>query len=151
MMPPSEKLTTLKFVKSVCLFFAALIITAGCSSSSDETVEKQDLKNLVSLESPKDHPSQSSKIYIDSLKKVTYNQQTVLLIHGTFPDACTHLEEVTHQVKRDSLYLDLKAWRNPKQMCAQVLTPFSFIYDDLSSEDLSSHPQVIINGTSFNI
>lgn len=138
-------------MKSICWFFAALIITAGCASSSDENIEKQDLVNLVSLESPKDHPSQSSRVYIDSLKRVKYDQQIALLIHGTFPDACTHLEEITHHVENDSLFLAFKAWRNPKQMCSQVLTPFSFIYDKLSDEALSSHSQIIINGTSYSI
>lgn len=138
-------------MKFFCWFFAALVIIAGCASSSDKNIEEQDLENLVSLEHPEDHPFQSSRVYIDSLKQGTQNQEAVLLIHGTFPDACTHLEEVTHRVENDSLYLDLKAWRNPKQMCSQVLTPFSFIYDELNSEVLSSHSQIIINGTSYNI
>lgn len=125
-----------------------LIVIAGCASSSNK--KNQDYENMISLQKPVEQPYRSSKVYIDSVKQITKNQKSVLLIHGTFPDACTKLEEVTHRVENDSLHLDLKAWRNPELMCAQVLTPFSYIYEKLSNPDFSSHSKIIINGTAYS-
>lgn len=107
--------------------------------------------HLISLEKPGEEPNQPSKVYIDSVKKITENKKDALLIGGTFPDACTKLEEVTHHTKNDSLYLEITAWRNPDKMCAQVLTPFTYIYDQVSDEELKSHSEVIVNGTAFSI
>lgn len=131
------------------VFLAVLILIVGCASSSNK--HNQDYEDLVSLQKPQDQPHRTSKIYIDSLKQITHEQESALLIHGTFPDACTKLEEVTHRVENDSLYLDLKAWRNPDKMCSQVLTPFSYIYEKLSEEDFASHSEIIINDTAYNL
>ncbi len=107
--------------------------------------------HLITLEKPDEETSQPSKVYIDSVKKITENNEDVLLISGTFPDACTKLEDVIHKTKNDSLHLELTAWRNPDKMCAQVLTPFTYIYDRLSDEELTSHTDLIVNGTPFSI
>lgn len=128
---------------------AILTIVASCASSSKKG-NQNSYASSVSLQKPGDHPAQPSKVYIDSVKKITKDDKDVLLISGTFPDACTKLEEVTHYVQNDSLYLKFKAWRNPEMMCAQVLTPFTFIYDKLSKELLDSHSQVIINDTAYS-
>lgn len=128
---------------------AALLIIVGCASSSNNKTNSTDFENLITLQKPGDQPYQSSKVYIDSVKNITTEQGSSLLIHGTFPDACTHLEEVSHHIENDSLYLEFKAWRNPETMCSQVLTPFSFIYDNLSKQDIASHTAVIINGISY--
>lgn len=127
---------------------AALLIIVGCASSSNKK-SSPDLDNLITLQKPGEQSYQSSKVYIDSVKKITSEESPSLLIHGTFPDACTNLEEVNHHVENDSLYLEVKAWRNPETMCSQVLTPFSFIYDNLSKQDFAYHSEVIINGTSY--
>lgn len=131
------------------VFLALLILIVGCASSSSN--ENYDYEDLVSLQKPQDQPHQASKIYIDSLKQITHEQEPALLIHGTFPDACTKLEEVSHRMENDSLYLDLKAWRNPDKMCAQVLTPFSYIYEELNQDDFSSHSEIIINNTAYSL
>lgn len=130
--------------------FAIFFVMAGCASSSKKSEDPASRKNLVSLKKPGDQPNQPSKVYIDSVTQIEKDQTQVLLIDGTFPDACTHLKKITHQIKNGSLYLELKAWRNPETMCAQVLTPFSIIYGKISEEDLSSHTNVIINGTAYN-
>jgi hypothetical protein len=135
-------------VKTLYWSLAVLIIIAGCASSSNNN--SQDYDNLISLQKPKEQPHRPSKVYIDSVKQVTINQTSALLIYGTFPDACTNLEEVTHRVENDSLYLNLKAWRNPETMCSQVLTPFSYIYDNLGKQDFASHSEIIINDTAFS-
>lgn len=135
-------------MKVLHLSLAVFIVIAGCTSSSDNN--SQNFDNLVSLQKPGEQPHQSSKIYIDSVKQITRNQESDLLIHGTFPDACTNLEQATHHVEDDSLYLDVKAWRNPEMMCSQVLTTFSFIYDNLTNQDFATYSKIIINGTAYS-
>lgn len=108
-------------------------------------------ENLVTIQKPDDEPHQQSKVYIDSVKKVTNDDEPVLVVSGTFPDACTKLQHVTHRIAGDSLYLDVKAWRNPDMMCSQVLTPFSYIYDSITEKELNSHAEVIINGSSYSL
>lgn len=135
-------------MKALYLFLAVFIVIAGCTSSSNNN--SQDYDNLVTLQKPGEQPYQSSKVYIDSVKQVTRNQESDLLIHGTFPDACTYLEKATHRTENDSLYLDIKAWRNPEMICSQVLTTFSFIYEDLTNQDFASHSAIIINGTAHS-
>jgi hypothetical protein len=133
-------------------YFSIAIATmiAGCASSNNNDEDDQPLQNLVELQSPDEQPNQPSKVYIDSVKQITRNKKEVLVIFGTFPDACTNLEEVTHHTKGESLHLEFSAWRNPEIMCAQVLSPFTFIYDKLSKEELSSHSEVLINNTSYS-
>ncbi|MGD8747403.1 MAG: hypothetical protein PVI44_02975 [Balneolaceae bacterium] len=128
-----------------------LIAIAGCASSSKHNGDQQQtFANLVQLEKPGNTAHQPSNVYIDSVKQIKANNQPALLISGTFPDACTKLEDVSHSISNDSLHIQIKAWRNPKEMCAQVLTPFSFIYDKLTREELSSHSEVFINSTAYS-
>lgn len=129
---------------------AALILIASCTSSSQNKQLQELPDDLITLQQPGDTPHQPSKVYIDSVTQVVIKQQSVLLISGTFPDACTKLKEATHTTEGNTVSLDLKAWRNPDVMCAQVLTSFSFIYDKLSQDELSSHSQITINGTVYS-
>lgn len=108
-------------------------------------------KNLVTIQKPDDEPYQQSKVYIDSVKKITDNSKPVLVVSGTFPDACTKLQNVNHRTAGDSLYLDIQAWRNPDMMCSQVLTPFSYIYDSIAEKELNAHAKIIINGSSYSL
>lgn len=108
------------------------------------------LENLVSIQEPGDEPHNPSKVYIDSVKKITNNDSPSLLISGTFPDACTKIQQVTHHTSDNSLYIDIKAWRNPEQMCAQVLTPFSYLYHKMAEEELSTYSKAIINERSYS-
>lgn len=127
----------------------ALIISCASSSQNSDTVESYE--NLVSIQEPDNEPYQQSKVYVDSVKKITENNKPVLVVSGTFPDACTKLQNVTHHTAGDSLYLDIKAWRNPDMMCSQVLTPFSYIYNKITQKELNTHAKVIVNGSSYHL
>ena len=129
---------------------AISVIAAGCDFSSQNSKRPAEgYQNLVTLQQPSDD-AQSSKIYIDSVKTVTTSNEMALLVSGTFPDACTKLGSASHQQQSDNLYLDITAWRTPQTMCAQVLTPFSFIYKGLTSNAISANDQIIINGTAYS-
>lgn len=127
----------------------ALII--GCASSSQKSDSVESYENLINIQKPDNEPHQLSKVYIDSVKKITDNDKPVLVISGTFPDACTKLQNVTHRTTADSLYMDIKAWRNPDMMCSQVLTPFSYVYNNITEKELNTHSEVIINGSTYSL
>ncbi|WP_441001483.1 hypothetical protein [Fodinibius sp. SL11] len=111
----------------------------------------ESFENLVTIQKPVDEPHKPSKVYIDSVKMITDNSKPVLLISGTFPDACTKLHNVSHRTSSDSLYVNIEAWRNPNKMCAQVLTPFSYIYKEINTKELKAHSKAIINGSSYSL
>jgi len=122
---------------------------AGCASSSNNSVGREQYPNLITLQQPQDQPHITSKVYVDSVKQITASERPALLISGTLPDACTNLENVTHSISENKLSVKITAWRNPDMMCAQVLSPFSFIYEGLTEKELSARSSVIINGTEF--
>lgn len=150
MMPPSPKLKRHSKLRLLAFTIITFLLAIGCASSSQNSNNPDSYENLVSIEQPDDEPNRPSKVYIDSVNTVTENNKETLLISGTFPDACTKISSVTHHTQNDSLHLDIEAWRNPDQMCSQVLTPFSYLYDQLSDEELDSYSQVIINNTAYS-
>ena len=125
-------------------------ILIGCASSSKNSDKIESLENLVRIQQPDGEPNESAKVYIDSVKSIWHNNTRSLLIHGTFPDGCTKLRDVSHRINNTFLYMDIKAWRNPDMMCTQALTPFSYLYEHLTEEELDSHKEIIINGSTFN-
>lgn len=149
-MPLLEKLKITSKLRLLAFTITAFLFALGCASSSQNNNKAEAYENLVTIEQPEGEPNRPSKVYIDSVKKVTENQTDALLISGTFPDACTKISEVTHRIQNDSLHLDIQAWRNPDKMCSQVLTPFSYIYDRLSNDELSTYDRVIINNSAYS-
>lgn len=136
----------------VLLLFSiiTLILIAGCASSSNNEIHPDSFPDLVELQQPGPHSKhQPSKVYIDSVETASLNQQPVLIIHGTFPDGCTNLGNISHAVKNDTLHIDLKAWRDPQKMCTQVLTPFTYIYQNITEEELDSHSGATVNGSTY--
>ena len=138
-------------VRLLLYTFTIFVLIIGCASSSQKDDTGESYENLVTIQEPDDEPHQQSKVYIDSVKKITDNDKSILMVSGTFPDACTKLQNVTHRITGDSLYLDIKAWRNPNMMCSQVLTPFSYIYKNITEKELRTHAKVIINGSAYSL
>jgi hypothetical protein len=121
----------------------------GCSSSSNKEDAAQQYQHLIDLQEPTGI-AQSANIYIDSVQQVAHNDNPALLISGTLPDACTMLGSASHRMTNSKLTLELSAWRNPNAMCAQVLTPFSFIYDRVDASVLNSKEQIGINNSTYS-
>ncbi|TYP94124.1 hypothetical protein LX73_1849 [Fodinibius salinus] len=109
-----------------------------------------DYPNLVTLQKAQDVSHQPANIYVDSVKQITVDNHPALFISGSFPDACTHLSNVSHQINNETLTLNFSAWRNTDKMCAQVLTPFSFIYEQLEDQEITSRSEVFINDTAYS-
>jgi len=136
--------------KVLFLSSVALILIAGCASSSNNEIHPDSFPDLVKLQQPGPNTKhQPSKVYIDSVETASLNRQPVLIMHGTFPDGCTNLNSVSHTVRNDSLFVDITAWRDPEKLCTQVLTPFTYIYQKITADDLSLHSEVTINGSTY--
>ena len=137
-------------MRALLYTISIFVLIIGCASSSQKGDTIESYTNQVTLHQPGDEPHQQSQVYVDSVKRITDNNTQLLVISGTFPDGCTKLQKVTHQIKSDSLYLDIQAWRNPEMMCSQALTPFSYIYPDITENELSNHSELIINGSTYS-
>lgn len=97
------------------------------------------------MEQTGDRPS---KVYVDSVKKVSQNGEAALKIFGNYPDSCTYLQGVNHRLENGEIHLQLTALRKD-MMCTQMLVPFSFVYEGLTEKEISGHSKVIINGTGY--
>jgi hypothetical protein len=142
-------------MKALALLLVSGVLAAGCASSDKDEGQSGDsnFKNQVKLNPPESQNQQDSKVYIDSVEVVTYNDAKALLISGNFPDGCTHLGKATHTLHNGMLEVSLSAWRDPDQMCIQALTPFSFVYDELTQSDanLEQRSSVTVNGTIYEL
>lgn len=138
-------------MKIVSLLLFSICIVAGCSSSDNNRIDSRNISDTVTLNPPDDQQANSSIVYIDSAGIVNHKGSIALLVAGDFPDGCTHLENAEHNWADEVLSLTISAWRDPDMMCTQVLTPFTFIYDQLSEEQLGELDSVRINGTTYSL
>lgn len=133
------------------LFSILLILLFGCVSSEKKSNADRASSNLVSLSPPVDQKQEESTVYIDEVQLASLDNQDVLLISGSFPDACTHLKSSSHTFSRDTLHITLEAWRNPSVMCAQVLTSFSYFYKEVPEKALGEITSITINSRTYQI
>lgn len=128
-----------------------VLMSFGCASSQQNEDTEELYQNRVTVNPPDGESNQeSSQVYIDSLKIITTEDRRAMVIYGSFPDGCTHLESAEHSLLNDTLDVTLSAWRNPELMCSQVLTQFTFIYDKFDNHAFDEATTVIVNGTTYN-
>lgn len=139
-------------MKTVVLLLISGIMAAGCTSSEKNDKNRQSFEHLVDLVPPeKQQARENSKIYIDSVRVVSFDDAKALLVSGNFPDGCTHLGQVSHAFENGKLRLKLMAWRDPDMMCTQALTPFSYVYEKVPAEKIETISSVDINGSTFEL
>lgn len=138
-------------MRSLIILIASTLLVSACASSEKNSNKEEEYPNLVNLNPPGDRAKEASNIYIDSVETVNYKNRQALLISGSFPDACTHLSAASDTLVNGNLEITLEAWRETDQMCAQVLTSFSYIYSDISQEILSDLSSVRVNDRSYPI
>lgn len=132
--------------------FAFLLVATACSPSNNNYIDTRDVADLVSINEPEPSTNaDTATIYIDSVALANHNDQTVLLVSGDFPDGCTQLKEANHTWKNDIPSVQLKAWRDPDQMCTQALSSFSYIYENISEDELTELDSIFINDQSFTL
>lgn len=136
-------------IKILLFFFSVSCLIYNCSSS-DQKQQEVSYPNQVTLKTPGNTAYTPGKIFIDSIKKVSPKRTEALLISGSFSDGCTHLQSASHTIEDNSIAIEFSAWRSKEAVCTQALVPFSFLYEKLSSQELSSYSQVIINGKTYS-
>ncbi len=139
------------------LFLPLLLVLAfacapdeSANTNSDADMENN-YPNLVQLNSAEADSTAPSKVYVDSVEVINVENEKALLISGNFANSCTFLQSVSHSVKSDTLAVSLIARMPADKLCAAVLTPFSFIYDDLPAKLIQNSQYVAINGKQFQI
>lgn len=131
----------------------SLFVIDGCASA-DNKKKRSDTADsypdLIELKKPSRNARQTGKVYIDSVKQITTESKEALLIAGKLADGCTHLQSVHHRVEDHTLILELSTWRDTEAMCTQALVPFSFIYEELDSEEITTYSQATVNGNIYS-
>ncbi len=122
------------------LAFLTFTLTA-CSTSEPDNTEQPEYENLTELRAPETQNYESSKVYIDSVSVIEQG----LLISGNLPDGCSRLHKASHSMQGDSVKISITAWRPTNQMCTQALTPFSFIYQDITQQKLENATDITVN------
>lgn len=138
-------------MRLLIILIVTTLLASACASSEKNSNNEEEYPNLVTLNPPGDRAKEDSNIYIDSVETINYENRRTLLIYGCFPDACTHLSAASDTLVNDTLKIRLEAWRETDQMCAQVLTSFSFIYSDIPEEMLTDLSSVTVNDRSYPI
>ena len=62
--------------------------------------------------------------FVNSVEVVSENGQTVAIVQGDLPDACSELAEPQQQVRGNTIRITLTTTRPDDVVCAQMLTPF---------------------------
>lgn len=62
--------------------------------------------------------------FVNSVEVVEENGQTVAIVQGDLPDACSELAEPQQQVQGSTIRVTLTVTQPEGMVCAQVLTPF---------------------------
>lgn len=138
-------------MRIILLFGILFLMLSGCLSSERNNNEGSPSTNIVSLIPPVDQEQEESTLYIDKVELARPDNREVLLISGSFPDACTHLKSASHSLSRDTLDITLEAWRNPSVICAQVLTSFSYYYKEVPEKELKEITSVTINSRTYPV
>lgn len=138
--------------KLIAIFSTLSLLSAACASSQNKKeIQKSDYPHLIELTEPENDRYAESKIYVDSVEHAYLDKESVLLIHGEFPDGCTYLREASHTLEDDQLELSLKSWRDRDEMCTQALEPFSFIFEDITADELENLDTLYVNDSPYPI
>lgn len=130
--------------------FAGLLAGCASSDSKQKSGNHKAYDNLIELRAPQQAAAEPGKVYIDSVKQITTDTTQGVLISGHLADGCTHLKSISHRIKKDSLWLDIQAWRRTDILCTQALVPFAYIYDQLSAQELNNHSHITIQGKTYS-
>lgn len=125
------------------------MIVFGFACSSIQSLQDQ-YPDAIELTPSPQVPYDEKDITIRSVEPVQSGRQYALLIEGDFPNPCTQLLRVNEKSGLDKLNLKILGWQKHKEMCAEVITPFTFIYE-IPKEDYEKIDSVSANGKTFEL
>ncbi|MGN8225159.1 hypothetical protein [Gracilimonas sp. BCB1] len=128
---------------------AVIILGVGCAANQPSPEEQY--SDLVEENPPHRTPYVEKEITIDSVAFIRVNNEKTLLVKGTFPNPCTQILRVDERVLPEMLTLNIVGWQRYQQMCAQTITPFTYIHKGISSEQWEQKKLIVINEKEFEL
>ncbi|WP_421772886.1 hypothetical protein [Gracilimonas sp.] len=128
---------------------AVIILGVGCASNQPSPEESY--PDLVDENPPNRIPYVEKDVSIDSITFIKVQNEKALLIKGTFPNPCTQILRVDERVVPEMLTLNIIGWQRYQQMCAQAITPFTYIHKGISSEQWEQKKLIVINEKEFEL
>lgn len=127
----------------------ASFFMSACTSTSDILNEKY--PNLIELDPPERIPYEEKKVRVDDLQVMEIRGQSLLVIQGSFPNPCSKLLRIEQESFPEILNLELVGWQKAREMCAQSITPFTYIVKDIPEEQWEQLKLVTVNGTELKL
>lgn len=132
----------------ICLI-AVILLGVGCAANQPSPEER--FPDLVEENPPHRTPYVEKEITIDSVAFISVNKEKALLIKGTFPNPCTQILRVDERAFPEMLTLNIIGWQRYQQMCAQTITPFTYIHKGISSAQWEAMKLIEINEKEFEL
>lgn len=106
-----------------------------------------DTSEFAELESPPDDMEvASATVYLESIERVQQPDTAFLVVKGNFANGCSHLQDVSHIIEDHTLTLDIEGWQPKNRLCTQVLTPFTYLYTRLTTDEVRSLRYYMLRG-----
>lgn len=138
-------------MKSLVLLLIVIILTS--CGSGNATMEKTELpEDTIDIQSPPNDNYSVGRVYLSEIKRITVDGSAKLIIEGHLPESCSRLYTARLDFTSDSeATLDMRSWRPADQMCMQVLVKFTYIFDDIDDDRISSISYIEHNGEQKEI
>ncbi|MEX0608546.1 MAG: hypothetical protein WD016_01180 [Balneolaceae bacterium] len=127
------------------LIITFLVITCISCASSHISLREQH-PEAIDVNPPQRVPYIENEITIHAIEAVSSGKEYALLIEGEFPNPCTQILRVNERRLIGTLELKILGWQRYGEMCAEVITPFTFIYN-IPKEQFQDIETVTANGT----
>lgn len=126
-----------------------IILGVGCASNQPSPEERY--PDLVEENPPHRIPYVEKEITIDSVAFIRVDKEKALVVKGSFPNPCTQILRVDERVFPEMLTLNIIGWQRYQQMCAQTITPFTYIHKGISSEQWEGMKLIEINEKEYEL
>lgn len=140
----------------VLIFTTFSLSLQACSSGSflffghSPDVDSTSYPNQVELTDPGKNYVETT-VYLESMRKITYEGKPAILIYGNFPNGCAQLLKADHSVTNvNTLVLHLQGWQPKDALCTQALVPFTFVYTEIDEETIQKLGYFEIDGELNN-
>ncbi len=130
-------------------FITVIILGVGCASNQPSPQERY--PDLVEENPPHRIPYVEKDVSIDSIGFIKIEKEKALLVKGTFPNPCTQILRVDERMVPEMLTLNIIGWQKYQQMCAQTITPFTYIHKGITPEQWEQKKLIVINEKEFKL
>ena len=132
----------------IVTFLILITAVAGCTSMQSSLDEQY--PDRVQVNPPQRVPYEERPLHIRSVERIQFRNNYALVIEGDFPNPCTQILRVNDNRFAQTNSFEIIGWQKYEEMCAQMITPFTFIYEN-QSMPLRDLETVTVNGTAFKL